>query len=421
MPSFRERLTSATRVLLGREERSVPAPFAGIYQGWGKPALFAPKDSLDAYGDNVWLYRAVLSISMEIARTKFKLRTTTKDGEYKYLTSHQALDTLAKPQPIKGGKSMLTGMDLKLLLGMHLMLNGEAFWLLNDRRRVNGAPTRVDVLLSQYVYEKIAESGDLTSYVYRLPQKELELDPMDVVHFKLPDPGDMYRGHSPTQGIRYSLDTAQKADILNAKRLDNFGVPAGTLETELKPSDTERHKLLEQFKQMYGGPANSGKVAILPNGFKFNPVQLSNQDMQFVEGKNVVRDEILANYGVGLEILGRTESQTRANAEAAIFVFMKFGVLPFLEKICDSLNNDYLITFPGTENLEFTFDDPVPENTEDKRATADNLFNGGALTPNERRKMFGLEPLDLPGMDTPYVPIGMMPVDDPLGSTQTNP
>ena len=31
----------------------------------------------------------------------------------------------------------------------------------------------------------------------------------------------------------------------------------------------------------------------------------------------VIRDEILANYGVSLEVLGRTESGTRANAEAA--------------------------------------------------------------------------------------------------------
>src|SRR5437868_14798530 len=116
--------------------------------------------------------------------------------------------------------------------------------------------------------------------------------------------------------------------------------------------------------------------------------------MQFKEGKDTARDEILANYGIGLEIMGRTESQTRANAEAAIFVFQRFGVLPYMELFVDALNNDYLPAFPGTDNLEFVFDDPVPANLEDKRATAQTLAGGGAITPNEQRKMFGLEPID---------------------------
>ena len=35
--------------------------------------------------------------------------------------------------------------------------------------------------------------------------------------------------------------------------------------------------------------------------------------------------------------------------------------------------------------------------------------------PNERRKMFGLEPLNIEGMDVPYLPLNMMPVGaDPV-------
>ena len=91
-------------------------------------------------------------------------------------------------------------------------------------------------------------------------------------------------------------------------------------------------------------------------------------------------------------------------------MFEKFGMSPFVNLINDGLQVDYLVAFPGTKDLEVWHDDPVPENEENKRANADNLFNGGALTPNERRKMFGLEPLNLPGMDTPYLDFGKAPV-----------
>ncbi len=77
--------------------------------------------------------------------------------------------------------------------------------------------------------------------------------------------------------------------------------------------------------------------------------------MQWNEGKQTNMKEILARYGVGQEILGLTDSQTRANAEAAIFVFMKFSASFFIEKFADTLNNEFLPAFPGTDGLTWGF------------------------------------------------------------------
>ena len=105
--------------------------------------------------------------------------------------------------------------------------------------------------------------------------------------------------------------------------------------------------------------------------------------MQFVEGKNLNRDEILAAYGVGLEIFGKTESQTRANAEAAIFVFTRFGVLPYLEKFVDTLNTDYLPAFPGTDGMA----SPSTIRSRRTRRRSGRMrwsaSRSGAITPNE--------------------------------------
>lgn len=422
-PDFRPNSFLA-RVFGGREQQGVPPLDTSIYRGPpGMPALFKPQQSLRAYGDNVWLYRAVLSIAMEIGGTDFKLRRLTKGGEYEYVTKHQALETLRLPQPTAGGKTMLTGMLLKVVTGMHLMLNGEAFWLLEKRLKIGGAPTFVMPLLSQNMHLQIAPDGEVMEYTYRLGTQEYRLDPMDVVHFKIPDPENFYRGHSPVQGIRYAVDTNKEADVRNFKLFQNNAVPSGIITTKGMVNQPQIDLVKAQWRQMYGGADNAGKTAVVPDGMDFKTIQQSNQEMQYVEGKELTRDEVLAAYGVGLEIIGKTESQTRANADASIFVFERFGVAPFLNLMRDALSTDYLVAFPGRDGLEFCHDDPVPENMEEKRATADNLFNGGALTPNERRKMFGLEPLNEPGMDVSYVPIGMVPVgerEDPLAGPNTH-
>lgn len=165
--SLRERISQATRAFLGRETRNVPLPLEGMYQNWGMPALFKPGESLDSYNDNPWLAAAVDKLARELARTPFHLQRVNAKGEIQLIHEHQALATLRKPQPIKGGKSMLTSMDLKLVTGYHLCLDGEAFWLLDKRLRLGGAPTLIDILQPEFMYQ-IIEHGELKEYVYRL-------------------------------------------------------------------------------------------------------------------------------------------------------------------------------------------------------------------------------------------------------------
>ncbi|MGE0536648.1 MAG: phage portal protein [Pirellulales bacterium] len=424
MPSLFSRLGQAARIA-GRVLRGYPLPDNLWHVGYGMPAKFKPKESLEAYGDNVWLYAAVNKIAQELARTKIKLRTKAKDG-FQYFEDDESdvLELINRPQPIVAGRSKLTGFHLRYITGMHLCLNGEAFWVMDNRRRVNGAPTRIDLLLPGNVYLKTDKNtGDLVSYIYRLPDREITIDPLDVVHFKLPDPLNWNRGHAPTQSVRYALDTYSEAELMNLKRLQNHAVPGGVLKTQDTKLDQEQvNRLREQWRSLYEGSENSGRMAILTKGMEFDPLQQSNADMQFMEGKNINRDEILANYGVGLEILGRTESQTRANAEAAIFVFMRFGALFFIECMFDTFNNDLKPAFPGNDKNEFCFDDPVPENMEEKRLNSQALMDSGALTPDEMRKLFGMEPLGIAGVtDVPYVnfsrvPAGQSPPDlAPLG------
>ena len=430
MPSFFQRLSAAASAaaegFLGRQARGMdygylpPSFQTSVQRQFGLPPPLRAQESQQSYSDNPWLYSGVNVIANEVARTKFRLVLNPEEEDQMPVDAHQAAETLAHPQPLASGKTMLTSMQLMLLTTQYLFLNGECFWLLDGRTTPGNSPTVLSPLNPAYVYEKLNADGTLGNYVYRFvggpngaPSGGWEIPPEDVVHFKFPDLKNWYRGLSPVQPIRYGLESYREADVLNAMRLRNNAVPAGTLESPNEVSDQQRKKIMDAWRENYGGPNNSGKIAMLPNGFKFNPTQMSNQDMQFIEGKNLTRDEILADLRVGMEMLGKTESKTRANADASIYVFSRFTVKPVLDLIADTLTHDYLPAFPATEKMGFVFDNPVPEDDEAKRANMKALFDSGALTPDEARQMMGLDPLNLPGTDVPYVNFSLMPVGSP--------
>lgn len=76
-----------------------------------------------------------------IAVIDFKLRTAAADGGIEYVTDHQALEVLNIPQPIVGGKSMLSAMDLKINTTTPMLLNGESATSLARHRLPGGPPT----------------------------------------------------------------------------------------------------------------------------------------------------------------------------------------------------------------------------------------------------------------------------------------
>jgi hypothetical protein len=91
MPAFRPDSPLA-RVFGTPEQRSLPAPAGMVMGNWGVPSTFKPKQSLEAYGDNVWLHGAVKKIAFEIAKTDFKLRkrqtAQTKAKAVHYVEMH---------------------------------------------------------------------------------------------------------------------------------------------------------------------------------------------------------------------------------------------------------------------------------------------------------------------------------------------
>ena len=410
MPNLFQRLSNAARALTGREERSIPPFDVSWFSQIGMPALFNPERSLDAFGDSPYLYRAVLAIAMEIATINFKLRVPNAKGEFEFITDHQALETLRLPQPTKGGKSMLTAMDLKIVTAMHLLLNGEAFWVLDKRlpRGLGGGPRFIKPLLAQNMKVDLSKDGEILQYTYDIGCQRQSFDPMDVVHFKLPDPMNMYRGHSPVQSIRYALDTQKKADMLNTNRLSNSAVPAWRAGERASDHAGRERRRCSPSGGRTTAAGERGQDRHAPEGAEVqaDPGQRTRR-CSSSRARRSSTNEILANYGVGPGD-PRQDREPDAGERRGRDLRLHAVRRAALRGEVSSTRSTTTTCLPSRTPRGWSSASTIPcrQNMEEKRANMQAGFAIGAVTPNEVRKVIGMEPLDLPGMDVPYLDMG---------------
>jgi hypothetical protein len=205
-------------------------------------------------------------------------------------------------------------------------------------------------------------------------------------------------GTSTVQAAARAIDTDSHAADYNRKFFYNSAQPDAVLYTDSEVDDKMYKRLVSQWRDSYGGTANSHRTAILENGLKYQPRVLTQKDMDFLAGRNFNRDMILAIFGVPKSIIGLDESMSRANAETAEYVFVKGKIRPKMLRLCARITEDLAIQYD--QKLVVSFTDPVPSDKEfvlKAKTAAVNTWR----TVNEIRAEDGDDPI--PGGDKVYV------------------
>jgi len=99
--------------------------------------------------------------------------------------------------------------------------------------------------------------------------------------------------------------------------LNHGSWPAGSIETENDLEDSEIKRLQRQIKTtMQVGKDQAGRVLLLTGGMKYNKLGLTPKDTEWMDGRRMSRDEILAIFGVPYAVAGlfSTEQTTARSA-----------------------------------------------------------------------------------------------------------
>ena len=363
--------------------------------GGGIPDIFSSNHN-EQYKKSLYVFLSVNKIAKKVAAVDLNLyRINNAQGNSTEIFSHPLLDLLHNPNPFQTGRFFITQTI------QNRKLAGEAFWLkIRNGKQVvelwNLDPTRITIIKDKtnYIrhYEFLTESGLV----------RFERD--DIVHFKDPNPFDVYRGFSPLIPAKTRVETEYHASRYQAQFFKNNARPDFFLVSDEIIPDEEKQKAREAFNQNHKGAANAGKLGFLEGGMKYQQVSISQREMDYIESMNATRNDIMAAFGVPESMIAGDDVKY-ANAKEAYRMFLMETIVPEVTLLVDQINTALVPEFDDRLFLDFT--DPTP----DDRDARLNEFSAGVdkwLTANEVREELNLPSIE--GGDELYRPLGVVPI-----------
>lgn len=420
-------------VNLARLFRATLSPF-DIIHNRGKPQ---PKDYNSLIARNKsWVYTAASRNSVEVAQVAMRLFVTTGKNDRKprvptakihkshedYLrkssvlapyisksvvieevTEHPFLRLMKKPNP------HTTNFILKELLEYDQELTGDAYiYVVRDNL---GIPIQLWRLPSQYV-TIVPGQGDefIKGYIYgKSRDKQIAFDADEIIHFRFPNPGNMFYGLSPLEAVLDVADVNKAMDAYDIALLQNQGRPDYAIIYKGNLGKEQRERLRKEWRRIYGGVKKSGKAAILDEEAEIKELGFTPREMAFLQGKKWTRDEIAAAYGVPVSKL-TAEAIPRANAEAGRVQYARDTIRPRILRIEETWNMELIQKFD--ERLFVAFDNPVPEDKEFRLKEIESRLKTGYSVINQERQIDNLVPQEDYG-DVPLLPFNVVPLGSP--------
>ena len=227
----------------------------------------------------------------------------------------------------------MTSFILRETMLSHLLLWGNAYCqiLRNGRGQIIGLypllPEKMSVdrdARGSLTYDYTARDGGM-----------VRLQPEDVLH--IPGLGfDGIMGYSPIALEKNAIGLGIAAEEYGSRFFSNGATPSGVLthpNTVKNPAS-----LRESWNAAYGGSTNSGKVAILEEGMKFEKVSIPNNEAQFLESRKFQVAEICRIYRVPPHLVGDLEHATFSNIEHQSISFAMHTIRPWLVRIEQAMN-----------------------------------------------------------------------------------
>jgi len=164
--------------------------------------------------------------------------------------------------------------------------------------------------------------------IYRLAAEE-------VLH--IPGLGfDGVVGYSPIALEKNAIGLGLAAEEYGSKFFSNGARPSGIL---THPNTVKEPKRLrDSWNAAYGGSVNSGRVAILEEGMKFETISMPNNEAQFLETRKFQVSEICRIFRVPPHLVGDLEHATFSNIEHQSISFAVHTIRPWLVRIEQAIN-----------------------------------------------------------------------------------
>jgi HK97 family phage portal protein len=386
-----------------------PPTTKSLASAWlrGRDDTTTPAVLASAYHQSTWVYACISTLAETVSAIPFRFVEVTGNPA-RGSTVEQLEKLFARPH------AQLDRFQFWELIISWLMLRGEAFVYPISEGRVTRVPDTLHILSPDHLHE-IVSNSELAGWRYSASSTSSIgsiLLPEDLIHIRLPNPFNFFRGMSPlTVAYLAAQSDYAAAQFMKGTMLNNAdtGLIITTPE-QLSPEQIEDAKAALRERKRAAGTAD--KPLFLWGGATVQRPAISSADLQFLENRKFNRQEICAIFKVPQELLGFTEDANRSVSESARLNFMENRIAPLckrLEAAIDPLiqrfgGTSYTSPIRGEFHLAST---PIMQAAQRSRVqTALRLFSLG-VPVNVINQNLDLGLPDLPHGQTCYLPDGV--------------
>lgn len=169
--------------------------------------------------------------------------------------------------------------------------------------------------------------------------QSIKLRREDVLH--IPGLGfDGLVGYSPIAMARNAVGMTFACEEYGSAFFANGACPSGVLKHPgvLKAPS----KLRESWHAVYGGTMNTGRIAVLEEGVKYQQIAIPLEEAQFLETRKFQNDEIARLYRMPPHMIGDLEKSSFNNIEQQSLEFVKYTLNPWVVRWGQSLQKALL-------------------------------------------------------------------------------
>lgn len=358
------------------------------------------------------VYACISIISETLAQLPLKLKRPDGKGGTEDATDHPLYD-LVKNLPNKH----MTSFSWREAQHANLMATGNCFNYI-DRARYDVkaiipiSPHNVTVRMVNNKSIGQVDINDSSQLVYDIETTsgKKTFQAADILHV----PGFGWDGMLGESVIRNfakeSIGNAIALDTFQASSIKNGVTPGGVLEHPDQLGDA-KESFVAALEARYSGSSNARRPMILEDGMKFNKVDVSLVDKQFIEQMRMSANQICGIFKVPPHKIGIFEKNTNYNnTEQGNRAFIDGTMLQWAVRWEQAMNWKLLTRSERRTGYFFKFNFDAMLRPDSKTRSELEWREWQMGTPlNEIRKRNDMNPVE--NGDKAFVPVNMIPVE----------
>lgn len=218
-------------------------------------------------------------------------------------------------------------------------------------------------------------------------------------------------GIMPAELCGTSVDLARKLDQAAISYWENNARPNVLLETTQPVSEGAMNTLRNTWRRVFGGVKNTGQAAVLPNGVTAKIIDAASREgSQYMELRNAITTEVARAFRVGPTLIGQLDHGTYSNVEMEQIGAQVFTLAPWQRRREQAIGRSLLATYGDDLYVQMDSRGLMRGDSAARSNYFTSLFQLGALSPNDIRRLDDLDPIEDEAADEYYVQLNMAPL-----------